>query len=60
MRNLPAQTTEYGPGGSQSVLEQLLARIASGDPGGAGTAVPPNPERCVCPDAVLHQERSGR
>ena len=31
MRNLPAQTTEYGPGGSQSVLEQLLARIASGD-----------------------------
>lgn len=33
MRNLPAQTTEYGPGGSQSVLEQLLARIASGDPG---------------------------
>ncbi len=31
MRNLPAQTTEYGPGGSQSALEQLLARIASGD-----------------------------
>lgn len=31
MRDLPAQTTEYGPGRSQSAPEQLLAQIASGD-----------------------------
>lgn len=60
MRNLPAQTTEYGPGGSQSVLEQLLARIASGDREALGQLYHRTRERCVCPDAVLHQERSGR
>lgn len=60
MRNLPAQTTEYGPGGSQSVLEQLLARIASGDREALGQLYHRTRSAVYALTLSYTKERSGR